>query len=543
MSGNHSEIFLKSARDGGAIFYFSFEEMALRDQGGNIVPLRRQSAHLLSVLADQPGKIVSKDELIDKVWGKIAVTDDSLNQCISDVRKAIGDTDKTVLQTHPRKGYSLVVQDKETGEDHANTRMGLRKALFAALIALIAILGAWFWRDQSPEARLPSIAVLAFDDLSPHPDRGYLSDAISEGIITELARFTPFTTIARNSSFTFRDEPHDVRQIGETLNADYILEGSQRKQGDLLQVTAQLINAQSGTHIWAETYNGTLDEMFEFQSEIIRQVASTVGGRLAVYPGLTGDRNTLVAMNLSAQGLVHLRTSGLAAKEKARLFFEQAIAADPNAATGYLGMGFYYRNLAQHAVDPEVRDQAARDAEAMANNALEIAPDNYLTHYLLGHLHVLAGDISLARARYDKVKELNPSFSNVFVGSSSTKIYTGDTDGAIADIKYAMKIDPLHPEWFHGQLAWAYWAANECSAADASFQSMTRVPPVTQKTWAAVLACVGEKEKAEEAMEIYIRIRPGTTLKAERDRLERVWVAGDQLDRWLNDLRSAGMPE
>jgi DNA-binding winged helix-turn-helix (wHTH) protein len=144
MSGNHSEIFLKSARDGGAIFYFSSEEMALRDQGGNIVPLRRQSAHLLSVLADQPGKIVSKDELIDKVWGKIAVTDDSLNQCISDVRKAIGDTDKTVLQTHPRKGYSLVVQDKETGEDHANTRMGLRKALFAALIALIAILGARF---------------------------------------------------------------------------------------------------------------------------------------------------------------------------------------------------------------------------------------------------------------------------------------------------------------------------------------------------------------------------------------------------------------
>ena len=132
----------------------------------------------------------------------------------------------------------------------------------------------------------------------------------------------------------------------------------------------------------------------------------------------------------------------------------------------------------------------------MANKALEIAPDNYLTHYLLGHLHVLAGDISFARARYDKVKELNPSFSNVFVGGSSTKIYTGDTVGAIADIKYAMKIDPLHPEWFHGQLAWAYWAANECEAAHTSLQNMARVPPVTQKTWAAVLACLGDRERA-----------------------------------------------
>ena len=316
MSGKNSEIFLISKGGVSLSLSFSMVEMALRDQDGTIVPLRHQSAKMLAALAEEPGKIVSKDELINKVWGKAAVTDDSLNQCISDIRKAICDADKTVLQTHPRKGYSLVVGTGLIGEGRVSARLGGRKALLVALIALIAALGAWLWLAQSPQERLPSIAVLAFDDLSPEADRGYLSDTISEGIITELARFVPFTTIARNSSFRFREKPHDVREIGEALNANYILEGSQRKQGDQLLVTAQLINAQTGTHIWADTYDGTLDDLFGFQSEIIRQVASTVGGQLAVYPGLSGDRHRLAAMNLSAQGLVFLRTPGWKRKRK-----------------------------------------------------------------------------------------------------------------------------------------------------------------------------------------------------------------------------------
>lgn len=524
---------------------FSPAEMTLRDGSGKVVSLRRQSAQVLKVLVDNQGVIVSKQELIDRVWGKIAVTDDSLNQCISDIRKAIGDTNRTTLQTHARKGYMLNVGAESTRAHtpHANAVPGRRIAALTVFIVLGIALWTGLRPSQTPATRLPVVAVLAFDDLSAKPDRGFLSDAISEGIIVELARFAPFSTIAHNSSFAFRERPLDFREIGQKLGADYIVEGSQQKHGENLQVTVQLIDASDNTHIWAETYFGTLDELFAFQADIVRKVASTAGGKLAAYLPQSGDRDTVSAVHLATQGLVHLRTSGTEAKEKSRPYFEAAIKADPDAANGYLGMGFYFRVIALNAVDDSTRQQALRNAKQMADKALEIAPENYLTHYLQGHLHVLDGDISLARAKYDKAKKLNPSFSNVFVGGSSTKIYTGDTEGAIADIQHAMRIDPLHPEWFHGQLAWAYWAAGDCEAANEAFQNMAKVPPVTQKSWAAVQSCLGDQEAAGEAMEEYLASRPGATLKKEREKLADIWLAKGQLVRWLDDLKAAGMPD
>lgn len=543
MSGKDPEIFLISEDAGGNSLSFSMAEMALRNKDGTIVPLRRQSAKMLAVLAGQRGKVVPKQELIERVWGKAVVTDDSLTQCISEIRRVIGDRDRTILQTHPRLGYSLQGGGAATNSSVSGWPPGRKTAVLGLVAVLLLAGGIWIWKGQAPDSRLPSIAVLAFDDTSVAPDAGYLSDAISEGIIAELARFSPFTTVARNSSFTFRDHPHDIREIGRTLDADYVLEGSQQKQGDRLKITVQLIDSRSGTHLWAETYSGSLDEFFGFQSEIIRRVASTVGGKLAVYPGLTGDSATVKAMYLSAQGLKHLRTPGMAAKETARDFFEAAVEADPTAVTGYLGLGFYFRNVAIYAVDEAERQQAILDATRMANKALALGPSEYLVHYLLGHIHVLNGDISQARARYDEAQTINPSFSNVFVGGSTTKIYTGDVKEAISDIRHAMSIDPLHPEWFHGQLAWALWADDDCDQAHSAMEQMTRVPAVTQKTWAAIHACRGKRADAVSAMSAYLQVRPEATLSDERSRLEGVWTADGQVDRWLSDLRQAGMPE
>ena len=241
MSGNDSEIFLISKDGEGQALSFSAAEMALRDQDGAIVPLRRQAAKMLAALAEEPGKIVAKQELVEKVWGKAAVTDDSLTQCISEIRKVIGDHDRTILQTHPRLGYSLSVGT--AASSRTGQRFGSGTAIAAVMVAATILVGVfWVWKSQIQESRLPSVAVLAFDDLSVAPDAGYLSDAISEGIIAELARFLPFTTVARNSSFALRDRPHDIREIGRILNADYVLEGSQQKRGDQLKITVQLIN-------------------------------------------------------------------------------------------------------------------------------------------------------------------------------------------------------------------------------------------------------------------------------------------------------------
>lgn len=424
---------------------------------------------------------------------------------------------------------------------HRRSRPAVAMAGFGFLVILALVVVSFsFFLHSDPADDLPSIAVMPFEDRSPGPDQGYLSDAISEGIISELAKFVPFRTIARNSSFAFRGKDAVVEEIRESLGVEYILEGTQQKIGEQLIVIARLLDADEETYIWTQRFEGDVAQLFEFQSEIIRSVASTVGGKLAVFPGLTGNRETVSAIHLSAQALKHLRKGE---DEEARLLFEAAIEADPSAVYGYRGLGFYYRNGADHADSASSREEATQEARKMAQKALELDPENYLTHYLLGHLHLLSGEVAQARAKYDQTKRLNPSFSNAFVGGSSAPIYLGETDSAIADIEHGMKIDPLHPQWFHNQLAWAYWAAGDCDASKAAFLPVTRASAVSQKTRAAVLSCAGDTEKANRAMEIYLEARPGASLANERERARALWASADQLDRWLGDLRAAGMPD
>lgn len=536
LSGNRSEISLKSEVLLGAGRVFSTSDQCLRDKNGQVIDLRRQSADVLAVLASQMGQIVSKDALIDMVWGKIAVTDDSISQCIADIRKALGDSGREQLKTFPRKGYMLVA-DPTLGRVR---RSPYRAAL--ALLTIVCLLGAWaLW--PRPAAPHPAIAVLAFDDLSAAPDRGYFSDAISEGIITELARFSEFDTIARNSSFSFREEAEDIREIGEILGATYILEGSQQKNGEALLVTAQLIDAQTGTHIWAETYSVEVADLFVVQGEIVRKIASSVGGQLTSYVPPQGHRGTVTAIHLNALGVDLLSSSVETDVDRARPFFEQAVTADPGSPWGYLGLGFYYRYKTTFAEDAETKEAYLQEAEQMAQEAVERAPDNYLTHYLHARLLVQRGDMEGAILKFRQAVTLNPSASNVFVGGSSAHLYIGENEQAIADIHRAMEIDPLHPDWYHWQMGWALWQIENCEEAHQSFLQMNNVPPMAHRMWAAIHVCRGEIEIGREALGVFMEVRPEATLAKERERDLNLWTAPGALDRWLVDMRLAGMPE
>ena len=279
VSRNRNEIVLKSAETAGEGRVFSPTERVLRTDTGDVVELRRKSADVLAYLINAQEAVVSKSQLFDDVWDGKAVTDDSLSQCVSDIRKALRDEAHSILVTHQRKGYQILLPAARQG---ANRTRHLPLLVGMMIVALAAGAIWWAWQPSSLPART-RIAVLAFDDFSPEPDQSYLSDAIAEGIITELARFQSFATIARNSSFSFRGEEIDVLDIAKAIGADLILDGSQQKLGENLTVTVQLIEAESGTHLWAGRYEGQVAELFDFQADIIRKVASTVGGQLVVY--------------------------------------------------------------------------------------------------------------------------------------------------------------------------------------------------------------------------------------------------------------------
>ena len=217
----------------------------LRTTGGAIVPLRSQSAELLAVLAARAGEVVPKSELMKAVWADIAVTDDSMVQCVADIRRALGDEQHNVVQTFPKKGYRLNVDGQITPGPVAVRRASVRPrlprllALAAVLVlAVVIVAGQQAFRTvPAGSDDMPRIAVLPFDDFSSGDDKGYLSDAISEGIITELARSKTYSVIARNSSFRYRDKPTDVPRIGEELGVDYVprgqpAEGRRAPEGD-----------------------------------------------------------------------------------------------------------------------------------------------------------------------------------------------------------------------------------------------------------------------------------------------------------------------
>jgi TolB-like protein/DNA-binding winged helix-turn-helix (wHTH) protein len=534
---------------------FLTKSKELRTVEGKAVNLRSQSTEVLCVLAARPGEIVSKDALMQAVWPDTFVTDDSLAQCIADIRRALGDDRHVIVETLPKRGYRLNADPlgaahstSIAGTEPSQARSPRRGFILAAIVLVAAAIGAYYgveiWRAAPVRSSdMPRIAILAFDDFSAGADKGYLSDAVAEGIITELARSKTYFVIARNSSFRYRGLPTDIRQIGEELGVDYLLEGSQQKIGDRLKVTAQLLNAHDGSHVWANTYNREIGDLFVVQEEIIRTLADRVGRRIE-RPLPRSDAAQVSALRYVQMGFAETdKDFSAAGNELLRQFSLKAIEADPNAQFGYIGMAFAYRNdaLFWHKQENNPDEALKRGAE-YADKAILLAPDDANAHYVRAKIHTEAGEIEQAIARYDQAIALNPSASNILAGSASPLIFAGRIDEAIDRIKQAMGIDPFHPDWFHWDMGWALYEKNDCGAALTAMRKMSRIPSGAHRMLAGIYACLGNEQEAQEALAVFLKDSPGDSISKQRKQWGKMWAA-PTLDRWIEHMRIAGLPE
>jgi TolB-like protein len=367
--------------------------------------------------------------------------------------------------------------------------------------------------------------VLPFEDHSAGADKGYLSDAIAEGLITELARSRIYAVVARNSSFKYRGQATDVREIGRDLGVDYVLEGSQQKVGDRLQVNAQLIDARTGHHLWANLYDREIGDLFVVQDEIVRTLADRVGARIErPLPETSAAR--VSALHYYLLGIAEVRANfsaeGVAAMRRLAL---RAVAADPNSPFGHINLAWASRHDAVFGWNGADRDAALTEAEGFADRAIALDPDNPEAHFIRARLHEERGEWEQAIQRYDRAIELNPSDSNVLNGSSSPLLYVGRTDEAIARIRQAMGVDPFHPDHFHWQMSWALWEKGDCDGAVREMQKMAPIPDPAQRMLAAALSCAGRPEAARDALAIFLKdLQPGK-LAGERERLAPLWAA------------------
>src|SRR5262249_10386771 len=231
------------------------------------IALRRKSFELLRYLVENPDRVVTKEELLKAIWPDVVVTDESLTQCVSEVRQAIGDSKQAIIATVPRRGYRFaapVLRVAASARAAAPGTAGVSPALLERAGETPAV------PDRMGDR--PSVAVLPFANLSGDAQQDYLSDGITEDITTELSRFSELMVIGRNSAFQYKGKAVDLRQIGRELSARYLLEGSVRRSGDRIRITAQLIDAATGAHRWAERYDRELIDVFAVQDEVVRGI-------------------------------------------------------------------------------------------------------------------------------------------------------------------------------------------------------------------------------------------------------------------------------
>jgi adenylate cyclase len=356
-----------------------------------------------------------------------------------------------------------------------------------------------------------AIAILPFTNMSGDPEQEYFSDGISEDIITDLSKIADLTVIARNSSFTYKGRSVDVRTIGRELGVQSVLEGSIRRSGNRVRITAQLIDATSGGHLWADRYDRDLTDIFEVQDDVTRRIVEAL--KVTLSPGEKERLAETKTSNLAAYDYLLRGREFMLGKEKSRETFEQAITYfkralehDPNYSQAYACLGFAhifdYQN--RWTDDP---DSSLPLAEQYARAALEKDPNEPLARCVSAMSASFAKDLDRAKSEIDLALSLNPNLALAHNLSGTNRIYAGQPLEAIPKIEYAMRLDPaLSPQFLHF-LGMAYLLAGKYETAAALLRQRIVLAPRTDFSRALLASALGHLGEFEEARRVWGELR------------------------------------
>ena len=365
-------------------------------------------------------------------------------------------------------------------------------------------------RSRAADARSvpdkPSIAVLPFTNMSGDPGQEYFSDGISEDIITELSRFHEFTVIARNSSFRYKGQSPKIEDVGRELGVKYVVEGSVRKIGNRVRVTAQLVESTSSAHIWAERYDRNFDDIFAIQDEVTEAVVARVA------EGIKGARtlharsrpsHSATAYDLVLQARPHRTAGTVAASVIAAKFLRQAIELDPKFALAHASLSFV---LAGDYEQGWVSDPDATRDEALAAAKLAVALDDSdgYAHASLAYVLLQFREFDQAQREIDLALSLNPNHVNIIMNSAWTSVVNCDPERAITTIMRARRLNPLMGGWELWTLGEAYLDAKRYQEALDSFAKVTDPPNFVFLERAICLAYLGRSEEARQNLRIYL---------------------------------------
>jgi TolB-like protein len=518
---------------------FLFEDYALDTdrrelrRGAQQIAVEPQVFDLLVYLVQNRERVVTKDDLLDAVWAGRFVSESNLSTRINAARKAIGDSgeDQRLIHTVARKGFRFVGVVSSAPESAGEVAETAKTP------------------TALPLPDKPSIAVLPFDNMSGDPEQEYFADGMVEEIITALSRFRQLFVIARNSTFTYKGRAVDVKQVGRELGVRYVLEGSVRKSNDQVRIAAQLIDATTAAHLWADRFDRAIENIFDLQD---RLTASLVGALAPQLQQAEIDRakrkptENLDAYDYFFRGMANLYQWTLDGTNEALRLFRRAVELDPDFASAYGMAAFCY---VWRKVNGWIVKDAQETGEAgrLARRAVDLGQDDAVALAFGGHtLARLVGDLEGGAAFIDRALTLNPNLAAAWHYSGWTKIWLGEPDIAIEHLAIAMRLSPLDPFIHHrqGATALAHFCAGRYDEACMWGEKALQGGPNYLAGYhiaAASNALAGRIEKAQKITARLHQLDPGFRASSMKDYFP--FRRPEDLARYGEGLRKTGLSE
>ncbi len=487
-------------------------------------PAEPQVFDLLRYLLENRDRTVTKDELFKAIWRGRFVSESTLSSRIKAARQAVNDTgsDQRIIRTVHGRGFRFVAQ-VEVGD-------GDRRG-----------------RDQPLAETNASIAVLPFVNMSGDPEQEYFSDGVTEDIITELSRFHSLLVIARNSSFQYRGQTVDVKRVGRDLGVQYVVEGSVRRAHEHIRITAQLVEAGTGGHLWAHRYDRGLWDIFAIQDEVTTAIVAAIAGQVQA-AGIDRVRrkrtDNLAAYDFFLRGLEHYNRAGSDDTAPARDMFARAIDIDPNFAQAHALLAEMLVEI-HHAEawssSPADRATMLQHALKAAQTAVALDGNDAICHCALAYIYTERKSFDAADHHFDIAARLNPNDANVLASRSMLELHTGRSQQALHSLELAIRLNPTPPNWYWELLGLALYTLSRYAEAAKALERATARRPYTCRFLAACYAQMGRLSEARALVSESLRQQPGFTLRA--------WATVEpfesHVDRehMLDGMRKAGLPE
>jgi len=474
-------------------------------RGGAEMQLRRQSFEVLRYLVGRSGHLVTKEELLSEVWAGRAVTDDSITQCLMEIRAALDDEHRAKLKTLPRRGYlfDLAVSNTEPGLELAavhNSFIRSRKsgiAMVVAGFALLLILGFLVWRPGLPPSpssqatavapengpaigSAKSIAVLPFVDMSPDQDQGYFADGMHDNLLATIANISSMKVISRTSVNEYRDTVKKIPQIAEELGVANILEGGIQRSGNQVRINVQLIDAATDEHLWANIYDRelTAENLFAVQSEITKMIADALHARLSEKERQRIDArptDNLEAYDAYMRGRQLMATRDSAKMKLATEEFGKATEIDPLFALAWVGLAD--SNMLLSGYGSLSREESLLIMEEAVKNALAIDNELGEAYASLANIHVYYKRKGEAETAYKKAIELSPNYASAYFWYSGfLGVYPLRIQEQVELARKAVELDPRSP-LFSLSLGSKYSNQGLYTLAEGQFQKVIELTP------------------------------------------------------------------